>query len=58
LRYEYPDETREGFATPQDALVALTEEGARTRYPGGVPPKVRAALDHEFALVAELKYAP
>jgi error-prone DNA polymerase len=58
LRYEYPDETREGFATPQDALVALTEEGARARYPGGVPPKVRAALDHEFALVAELKYAP
>ncbi len=33
LRYEYPDETREGFATPQHALVALTEEGARQRYP-------------------------
>jgi DNA-directed DNA polymerase III PolC len=58
LRYEYPDETREGFATPQDALVALTEEGARRRYPQGIPPKVRAAIDHEFALVAELNYAP
>jgi error-prone DNA polymerase len=58
LRYEYPDETREGFDTPQDALVALTEEGACRRYPHGIPPKVRAALDHEFALIAELKYAP
>ena len=28
LRYEYPDETRAGFATPQEALVAYTEEGA------------------------------
>ena len=26
---EYPDETRQGFATPQDALVALAKEGAR-----------------------------
>jgi len=58
LRYEYPDETREGFPTPQDALVGLTEEGARRRYPGGIPLKVRAALDHEFALIAELDYAP
>jgi DNA-directed DNA polymerase III PolC len=58
LRYEYPDETREGFATPQHALVALTEEGARQRYPNGVPAKVRTALDHEFALVDELSYAP
>jgi error-prone DNA polymerase len=58
LRYEYPDETREGFATPQEALVAFTEEGARRRYPQGVPPKVHAALAHEFALVAALGYAP
>ncbi len=57
LRYEYPDETREGFATPQEALVAFTEDGARRRYPQGIPPKVKAALDHEFALVAELEYA-
>jgi error-prone DNA polymerase len=58
LRYEYPDETREGFATPQDALVAFAQEGARRRYPAGVPLKVQAALAHEFALVAELGYAP
>ena len=31
---EYPDENREGFAKPQEALVALVEEGYRKRYPG------------------------
>ena len=58
LRYEYPDETRAGYATPQEALIAYTEEGARRRYPDGVPPKVRTALDHEYALIATLGYAP
>ena len=58
LKYEYPDETREGYATPQEALVAATEEGARRRYPDGIPHKVRTALDHEFALIATLNYAP
>jgi error-prone DNA polymerase len=58
LKYEYPDETREGYATPQEALLAPTEEGARRRYPDGIPHKVRAALDHEFALIATLKYSP
>ncbi len=58
LKYEYPDETREGYATPQEALVAATEEGARRRYPDGIPDKVRNALDHEFALIATLNYAP
>ncbi len=58
LSYEYPDEIRAGFATPQDALVAFAEEGARRRYPHGVPAKVRHALDHEYALIGELGYAP
>jgi error-prone DNA polymerase len=58
LKYEYPDETRAGYATPQEALTAAAEEGARRRYPHGIPPKVRAALDHEFALIATLGYAP
>jgi error-prone DNA polymerase len=58
LKYEYPDETREGYATPQAALVAATEAGARRRYPDGIPDKVRAALDHEFSLIAALNYAP
>jgi error-prone DNA polymerase len=58
LKYDYPDETRQGYATPQDALVAFVEEGARRRYPNGMSEKVRRALDHELAVTAELKYAP
>jgi error-prone DNA polymerase len=58
LKYEYPDETRAGYATPQQALIAYTEEGARRRYPDGIPQKVRTALDHEYALIATLGYAP
>ena len=58
LAYEYPDEIREGFATAQEALVAFAEDGARRRYPHGVPAKVRRALDHECALIGELNYAP
>jgi error-prone DNA polymerase len=58
LKYEYPDETRAGYATPQEALVAFAEEGARRRYPQGLDAKVRHALDHEFALIGALKYAP
>jgi error-prone DNA polymerase len=58
LRYEYPEEMRAGFATPQDALVHLAWEGAATRYPDGIPDNVRQSLDHELALIAKLNYAP
>ncbi|HEY7663943.1 MAG TPA: error-prone DNA polymerase [Xanthobacteraceae bacterium] len=58
LRYEYPDEMRAGFATPQDALVHLTWQGAAARYPDGVPESVRRSLAHELTLIAELNYAP
>jgi DNA-directed DNA polymerase III PolC len=58
LRYEYPDEMRAGFATPQDALMHLAFAGAAERYPAGIPEKVRASLDYELALIASLDYAP
>ena len=58
LKYEYPDEAIAGFATPQDALVHLTYEGARQRYPDGIPDDVREVLAHEFALIAQRQYAP
>jgi error-prone DNA polymerase len=58
LRYEYPHETQEGFATTQDALIHHAEEGARRRFPSGLSPKVRHALDHELKLIGELNYAP
>ena len=58
LRYEYPDELRSGFATPQDALVDLAWHGAAARYPNGIPDNVRQSLDHELALIGKLQYAP
>jgi len=58
LRYEYPDEMRAGFATPQDALAHLAWEGAAARYPDGIPDSVRQSLEHELALIAKLNYAP
>ncbi|MFL6796258.1 MAG: error-prone DNA polymerase [Xanthobacteraceae bacterium] len=58
LQYEYPDEVREGFTTPQEALVHFTWDGAAKRYPQGVPDDVCQRLEHELALIAELRYAP
>jgi error-prone DNA polymerase len=58
LRYEYPDEQVNGFDNAQDALAHLTYEGATRRYPQGIPAKVRANLEHELKLIAQLQYAP
>ncbi|SMH52731.1 error-prone DNA polymerase [Azospirillum agricola] len=57
LRYEYPDEVAEG-RDPQETLVALTWEGARERYPGGIPDPVRNTVERELALIGQLRYAP
>jgi error-prone DNA polymerase len=56
LRYEYPEELCPPGTTPLQYLTRLTEEGARQRFPAGVPGKVRALLDHELKLIAELRY--
>ena len=55
---EYADETRQGYATPQEALVAFAEAGLKQRYPAGAPSKVRHALSEELRLIGELNYAP
>ena len=58
LRYEYPAELVPRGATAASHLRALTEEGARRRWPGGVPAEVRALIEHELELIAELGYEP
>jgi error-prone DNA polymerase len=58
LRYEYPDEITSEGRTVQEELVHLTEIGAKERYPWGVPEKVRRQIDHEYALIGQLGYAP
>ncbi|MDQ1153049.1 error-prone DNA polymerase [Brevundimonas sp. SORGH_AS_0993] len=58
LAYQYPEEASLPGMTPQQALEHLTWEGAKTRYPEGLPDKVRKSLEHELRLIAELAYAP
>jgi error-prone DNA polymerase len=58
LRYEYPDECVKGFADPQTALETLAWAGARARYHGAVPDRVRETLTRELGIVAQLKFAP
>jgi error-prone DNA polymerase len=54
---EYPDENREGFANPQDALEKLANRGFEKRYPTGAHPKVRLALERELEMMHNLGYA-
>ncbi|PWW00598.1 DnaE-like error-prone DNA polymerase [Hoeflea marina] len=57
LRYQYPEDTF-GNGSPQQMLTRLAWEGAATRYPQGVPERVRTQIVHELALIEELGYAP
>jgi len=56
LRYEYPEELAPPGQTPLEFLSELTWAGARARYPGGVPEKVRKLVEHELRLIADLHY--
>ena len=42
--------------TPTTYLRKLTDEGVKKRYPEGLPDKVRAQIEHELALITQLKY--
>ncbi|MGA7328073.1 MAG: error-prone DNA polymerase [Rhodomicrobium sp.] len=57
LRYDYPDEPYEPFASPQEALISHVWAGAAERYPGGLPGKVKAQIAHELTLIEQLDYA-
>jgi error-prone DNA polymerase len=56
LRYEYPHELVPPGHTPTSYLRKLAEEGARRRWPGGVPEKERVEIEKELALIADLRY--
>ena len=56
LRYEYPEELCPAGMTPISFLTRLTWDGARERYPDGVPDKTRQLIEHELHLIEELKY--
>lgn len=56
LRYQYPLEAVLPGLTPAQTLRRFTYEGASRRYPSGIPASVQQQIEHELALIAELKY--
>ncbi len=56
ISYVYPHELVPTDLSAIDHLRALTLAGARQRWPRGIPQKVAAQLEHEFALVEQLGY--
>jgi len=58
LRYEYPEELVPASETPSSWLRKLAEKGLQWRFPGGIPDEIRKLIEHELALIAELRYEP
>ncbi|MEO1092213.1 MAG: error-prone DNA polymerase [Pseudomonadota bacterium] len=58
LAYDYPIADGYDGRTPQEELERRTFEGARERYPEGLPAPVETQLRHELQLIGELNYAP
>ena len=56
LRYEYPRELVPDGITPAQHLRALTETGAGSRWPEGVPANVISLIEKELELIGELRY--
>jgi error-prone DNA polymerase len=56
LKYQYPSEVVPEGETPASHLRRLTYEGAGRRWTQGMPAKVQQQIEHELALIADLKY--
>ncbi|HWQ87275.1 PHP domain-containing protein, partial [Brevundimonas sp.] len=56
LEYQYPDEPVPSGWTAQRRLIRLAFQGARGRWPDGVPQKVRDTIVKELKLIKLLKY--
>jgi len=54
--YKYPLESVGSNETPAETLVRKTWEGARDKYPEGIPQKVSEQLERELKLIIEMKY--
>ncbi|NEU99714.1 error-prone DNA polymerase [Bradyrhizobium uaiense] len=57
LKYQYPDEPVPPGKTAQQHLEDLTWAGVDKYFDGKIDDKLRATLNKELALIAELKYA-
>ncbi|KQS31542.1 DNA polymerase [Dyadobacter sp. Leaf189] len=58
LQYVYPEEITKQGRSPLEELAELTWQGAKERYPDGVPEKIRSAIEHEMVFIKEMDYAP
>ncbi len=58
LSYQYPGEVVSPGETAQETLERMTFEGARERYPQGLPDEVAVQIRHELTLIERMGYAP
>jgi len=56
IHYRYPSQDLPEGTTSADRLRRLVYEGAEERYDGDIPDDVRAQLDRELDLIADLEY--
>lgn len=60
IRYQYPTEPLQAYAgrgwNATQVLRHTTAQGALQRYPQGVPASVQQQIEHELALITELRY--
>jgi error-prone DNA polymerase len=56
IAYNYPLEPLIPGLTASQTLRRLTQEGARERYPQGVPPPITAFIEKELQLIADCRY--
>ncbi|HTP38299.1 MAG TPA: error-prone DNA polymerase [Steroidobacteraceae bacterium] len=56
LQYRYPAELVPAGRTPLEHLRQLVAEGEMRRWPAGTAPRLRAQLERELTLIAELQY--
>lgn len=57
LKYIYPEEITSEGRTPQEELVYLAWEGAREKFGGQVPQKVKEAIEMELEFMERKNYA-
>jgi error-prone DNA polymerase len=58
LKYEYPKRVYPDNMTSQEYLEQQVWQGAKWRYPNGLPDKVTKGLEYELGLIGKLKLAP
>ncbi len=56
LQYEYPAELVPQGSSAMDYLQQLVQQGARERFPAGIPADIQQLINKEMALIDELNY--